>query len=31
MVLVELNEQAKAYMLKYEWKHIVLNIEDITS
>ena len=29
--MVELNEQAKAYMLKYEWKHIVLNLEDITS
>lgn len=29
--MVELNEQAKAYMLKYECKHIVLNIEDITS
>lgn len=29
--MVQLNEQAKAYMEKYEWKHIVLNIEEITS
>lgn len=29
--MVQLNEQAKAYMLKYNKKHIVLNIEEITS
>lgn len=29
--MVELNEHAKAYMLKYGWKHIVLNVEEITS
>lgn len=29
--MVELNEAAKEYMLKYGWKHIVLNIEEITS
>ncbi len=29
--MVEINEQAKAYMQKYGWKHVVLNIEDITS
>lgn len=29
--MVELNDLAKEYMLKYEWKHIVLNVEDITS
>lgn len=30
-IMVELNEQAKEYMQKYEWEHIVLNIEEITS
>lgn len=29
--MVELNEEAKSYMRKYGWKHIVLNIEDISS
>lgn len=29
--MVELNEAAKEYMMKYERKHIVLNIEEITS
>ena len=29
--MVELNERAKDYMKKYEWKHIVLNIDIMTS
>lgn len=29
--MVELNERAKDYMLKYNQRHIVLNIEEITS
>lgn len=29
--MVGLNEAAKAYMLKYKRKHIVLNVEEITS
>ena len=29
--MTELNERAKAYMMKYGWKHIVLNIEEFTS
>lgn len=29
--MVELNEQAKAYMQKLGRKHIVLNIEEFTS
>lgn len=29
--MVLLNENAKEYMEKYGWKHVVLNIEEITS
>ncbi len=29
--MVVIDDNAKAYMQKYGWKHIVLNIEDITS
>lgn len=29
--MVELNEAAKAYMVKYERKHIVLNLDIVTS
>lgn len=29
--MVLLNENAREYMKKYEWEHIVLNIEEITS
>ncbi len=29
--VVELNEEAKEYMQRFGWKHVVLNIESITS
>lgn len=29
--MIELNDKMREYMQKYEWKHIVLNIEEITS
>ena len=29
--VVELNEEAKEYMLRFGWKHVVLNVESITS
>lgn len=29
--MVELNEKAAAYMERQGWRHIVLNIEEITS
>ena len=29
--MINLNERMKEYMVKYEWKDVVLNIEEITS
>ena len=29
--MINLNERMKEYMNKYEWKDVVLNIEEITS
>ncbi len=29
--MIILNERMKEYMVKYEWKDVVLNIEEITS
>ena len=29
--VIGLNEQIKKYMIKYDWRHIVLNIEKFTS
>lgn len=29
--MVLLNENAKEYMKKYGWRHVVLNVEEITS
>lgn len=29
--MIILNERMKEYMNKYEWKDVVLNIEEITS
>lgn len=29
--MIVLNEKAKEYMEKFGWKHIVLNVEEITS
>ena len=29
--VISLNEQIKKYMIKFDWKHIVLNIEKFTS
>lgn len=29
--MVELNKEAKEYMQRFGWRHVVLNIENITS
>lgn len=29
--MIILNERMKAYMIKYDWKDVVLNVEEITS
>ncbi len=29
--MIELNERMKQYMQKCGWKHIVLNVEEVTS
>lgn len=29
--MIYLNENAKEYMEKYGWRHIILNVEEITS
>ncbi len=29
--MIELNRNAEEYMKKYGWKHVLLNIEEITS
>lgn len=29
--MVYLNDNAKEYMKKYGWRHVVLNVEEITS
>ena len=29
--MIYLNDNAKEYMEKYAWRHVVLNVEEITS